>query len=125
MTVSDGYYAYPAHQRVFSLGPTAGCTGACGHGTTEDEENEERGDIGSALRDLGFESTADDVDGCTIEDARAAFFEVVGVDWNWEAIKDKWDAQAMHEAAALDPACDPEHTYDPYGNLKHRVYEEN
>ena len=116
MTTSDGYYAYPAHQRVFSLDMPD---------PTEDEQNQERGDIGAALRDLGFEDTADDVDGCTIEDARAAFHEVVGTPWNWEGQQDKWTAQGLHEAAALDPDFDPEHTYDPYGNLKHRVYEEN
>lgn len=92
---------------------------------TEDEQNEERGDIAMALRGFGFEDIADDVDGCTIEDARATYFEVVGVEWNWEAQRDTWTVQAMRTAAALDPEFDPEHTYDPYGSTKHRYYEEN
>jgi hypothetical protein len=88
---------------------------------TTSDIDEERGDIGSALRDLGFEDVADDVDGCTIEDARAAFHEVVGTPWNWEGQQDKWEAQAMHETAAIDALTG----YDPHGNDKHRYYEEN
>jgi len=91
----------------------------------EDVENEERGDIGSALRDAGFEDIADEVGGLDITMARDAFAETMGTPWNWEAQHDKWEAQAMHEAAALDPEFDPDHVYDPYGNTKHRVYEEN
>jgi hypothetical protein len=113
--MSDDFYHYPANQRVVDdLYVDA-----------EDVENEERGDIASALRDLGYNMTADEVGGMTIEDARVAYRMMVGVEWNWEGQRDKWQAQALHEAEALDPEFDPDHTYDPYGNTKHRYYEDN
>jgi len=96
------------------------CTGACGDEPTEEQQNEERGDICMALEDYGVEEDVlDEVRAMTVEDARLYFLACTHTEWHWEAVKDSWVLQAMSSYTA------PDNVFDPHGNLKHRYYEEN